>query len=367
MLALQNSGIDSEVITNMRLNGVERPFSPISILPYQTNRVRSFFYRSLRRLSFYPLLIDYIFWRKILTRFQPEVIHCHFAWALPELLRVLAKLQLDIPILVSMHGSDTLPTNKVFWDYKQLIEKAIQQRTILFSVPSYSLKLKAIERINIDEDLISVIPNPYNSIFWLQDRPATYTPGDPIKIATVGRLIKIKGHSYLLEAVRQLKVKGINIALSIIGDGPERNALQHQVDALVLGGSVSFLGALAHHKVAEVLFEQDIYVQPSITDPITGQEESFGVAVIEAIAAGLPVIVTECGGLPETVSGGVEGYALVVAQQNAHELAEQIEKLIAYIQQNKADPRIYQQMLSPFSTEKYVSTVTSIYKRLIIK
>lgn len=123
-------------------------------------------------------------------------------------------------------------------------------------------------------------------------------PPDPPTLATVAMLRPEKGIEDLLEAVALLKDRGRQIRLRIAGDGPLRAALQIKAEALGVVNSVTFEGFLDD---LDYFYQgTDLYVQPS-------REESFGMATLEAMARGLPLVVAASGNLPALVDEGSWG------------------------------------------------------------
>lgn len=139
-----------------------------------------------------------------------------------------------------------------------------------------------------------------------------------LEIITVGSLVWVKGTTHALEAVRQLVAEGIRLRFSIVGDGPERQRVLYTIDDLGLGEHVRLLGRLPPIAVRDALREADIFVLPSLS-------EGFSNAAVEAMACELPVVMTNCGGVIEGVTDGVEG--LVVPVRDPAALALAISKL----------------------------------------
>jgi colanic acid/amylovoran biosynthesis glycosyltransferase len=150
------------------------------------------------------------------------------------------------------------------------------------------------------------------------------TSGCPVVLA-VGRLVAMKGFSYLLEACRLLKDKGIPFMCLIVGDGEEKDRLIGKAASLGVGDVVTFLGGLQEQRVRELLQEASIFVLPSIiTDD--GRRDGIPVSIMEAMAVELPVVSTKIVGIPELVEDKKEG--LLVEQKDPVGLASALEFLI---------------------------------------
>ncbi len=138
-----------------------------------------------------------------------------------------------------------------------------------------------------------------------------------IVVIAVASLTPHKGHQILLEAARVVTKRYENVRFLIAGDGPLRNELESYTREAGLSSKVVFTGQ--RKDVATLLSLGDFFVLPSI------EREGLGIALIEAMAAGLPVIGTRLGGIPEVIEDRVNG--LLVAPGNPGELATAIEKL----------------------------------------
>lgn len=140
---------------------------------------------------------------------------------------------------------------------------------------------------------------------------------DNIVLTFTAHLRPEKGHQYLLEAISKIKSQYPNIILLLIGEGVLRNELQEKTRQLNIEENVRFLGYRAD--IPDLLSATDIYVHSSVN-------EGFGIAIIEAMAVGLPVVATNVGGIPEIVINGVNG--ILVSPENPQALADAIKDLI---------------------------------------
>ena len=135
-------------------------------------------------------------------------------------------------------------------------------------------------------------------------------------ILTVARLHKYKGLECLIEAMKLLQDQMSEARLYILGKGPGEENLQNLVKKLSLEGKVEFIEKpIPNYEMPSLYSECDIYVQPSIIEP-------YGIAVLEAMACGKPVIGTKVGGMMDTIKEGETGF--LVEPGNAEEIADRI-------------------------------------------
>ncbi|MBI3370404.1 MAG: glycosyltransferase family 4 protein [Betaproteobacteria bacterium] len=132
-------------------------------------------------------------------------------------------------------------------------------------------------------------------------RDALGLPADAFVIASVGRLVGWKGLRTVIEALGGLPER---IHYLVVGEGPDREGLEAQAAQRGLQARVHFAGRIAHDELPGILSQCDALVQPSIG------EEAFGISVVEAMACGLPALVSDQGGLPEIVVDGECGRLL---------------------------------------------------------
>jgi glycosyltransferase involved in cell wall biosynthesis len=158
--------------------------------------------------------------------------------------------------------------------------------------------------------------------------PGRMTPAAPppagdtggVRLISVGRLVWQKAYPLLLRACARLRERGVDLRLTIIGEGEERQALETLRDQLGLRDRVDLPGALAAAQVATALRAADLFVLSSVS-------EGFGMVLLEAMACGLPVVAPELNGLPEVVTDGDDGLLFRPGSDEA--LARAIEALVA--------------------------------------
>jgi glycosyltransferase involved in cell wall biosynthesis len=141
-----------------------------------------------------------------------------------------------------------------------------------------------------------------------------------LHMVSVGRMHLCKGHRYTLQAMRRLIDMGADIRYTIAGSGPHEAEIAASVADGRFGDRVRLVGSLGEAEVLELLKTADAFVLSS-----TGIGEASPVAVMEAMAAGVPAVCSVIGGTPEMISDGVDG--MLVAQEDVDGLASAIRRL----------------------------------------
>ncbi len=146
------------------------------------------------------------------------------------------------------------------------------------------------------------------------------------RILMAANFVAVKGHRWLLESAGMLHRRGVQFRLDLAGEGPLRAETVEQVRRLGLGGHVRFLGQLPHSELLRRLAERewDVVLLSSV-ETVDGEREGIPVILMEAMAAGIPVVAPQIGGIPELLDGGA---GLLVAQADAQALADAVERLL---------------------------------------
>jgi glycosyltransferase involved in cell wall biosynthesis len=165
-------------------------------------------------------------------------------------------------------------------------------------------------------------------VIWMGVDVAAFRPpaaarrlDQPVHVVSVARLNRAKGHRFFLSAMARAVSAGLDIRYSIVGDGPYAETLAAEVAAHDLGDRVTFLGALGQDRVRALLEQADILALTS-----TGQGEAAPVAVMEAMACGLPVICSRIGGTPDMITHDVDG--LLCEQEDVDAIFDALCRLI---------------------------------------
>ncbi|MEQ1857752.1 MAG: N-acetyl-alpha-D-glucosaminyl L-malate synthase BshA, partial [Longimicrobiales bacterium] len=236
-----------------------------------------------------------------------DILHMHYAIphaAAAYLAKQMLAAERDIKIVTTLHGTDITLVG-LHPSFRAITRFSILQSDGLSAVSQF-LKNETVRDFSVPEHRIDVIPNFVDTDVWRRDRE----PCHRSKLAPDGQ--KIVMHVSNFRAVKRVqdvvavfaKIRAkVKARLVLVGDGPERpRALQLAAD-LGLGDDVLYLGR--HTSVEELLSCADLFLLPSAS-------ESFGLAALEAMSCGAPVVASNAGGLPEVVEHGVSGYLLPV-------------------------------------------------------
>lgn len=212
--------------------------------------------------------------------------------------------------------------------YNAVHERILRTLTTKYVAISETVKRYAVSDLKIPPVKIEVIRNAVDCQRFSQiavDKGAKLrelgVPGGKHIITTVGILREVKGHRYLIEAAEQVIKKFPDTHFLVVGDtsaDPDfTNRLKEMINASGLLGNISLTGKRSD--IAEILAVSDIFVLPSLW-------EGLSIALLEAMAAGLPAIASDVGSNPEVLTDGINGF--IVPPRDHRLLARRIEELL---------------------------------------
>ncbi|MCK4352705.1 glycosyltransferase [candidate division WOR-3 bacterium] len=226
---------------------------------------------------------------KIITeeKLSPDIIHAHFTYPAGYIGAKLKEMY-KIPLVITAHGYDIydLPFRNEFW--KNKVKYALETADLIITVSNKNLQ--CIKKLGIKTPS-EIIPNGFdNNLFYPKEikecrKNLGLSPNKKI-ILTIGGLVPVKGHKYLIQAMRGVVDKMPNTLCIIIGIGPLKSELKRLINKLNLGNYVKLISGKPHLELPEWINACDVFVLPSL-------RESFGIVQIEAMACGKPVIVNE--------------------------------------------------------------------------
>jgi len=323
-LAGQSTEIDVTVATRTAAGSAEDRELPFQIL---------------RRPS-WPTL-----WR--LVR-ESNIVHL----AGPSMLPLLLSLLLRKPVAVEHHGFQAIcPNGQLFYEPARMLcpghfmasrhrecwkcnakyGRLASLKLWLLTFPRRWLCRLATSNIAPTACVNSLLQLPRTCVIWhgVEERPAPVQPlfREPPTFVFIGRLVSIKGVHILLQAAKHLRSQNLSFRIRIVGDGPERSALEEEAKAFDLADTVSFLGLFPREKTEEVLDGAAAIVVPSLWP------ETFGLVAAENMMRGRLLIVSDLGSLAEVVgpaglqfkTGDAEGLGTCMQRVIEHpEIASQL-------------------------------------------
>lgn len=249
--------------------------------------------------------------KKVLKQFQPDILHAHYVSSYG-FIGALANYK---PFYVSVWGRDIFQFPQQGSANRKIVEYTLSKADVICSTShimaketnKYTGKKIFVTPFGVDMEKFKPLPN--------------LKADDKITIGTVKALSDKYGIRDLINAFATLHSSKNNSELLIVGDGPQKNEYEQLTRELKIDHVTTFTGRVPNDKVPEYINKMDVFGVPSTED-----SESFGVAAVESMACGVPVVVSNVGGLPEVVLEGKTGY--VVPKENPKELAKAILSLV---------------------------------------
>jgi len=248
-----------------------------------------------------------------------DLLHVHYAIPHAYAAYMAKKILLEehgkyVPVVTTLHGTDITLVGKNP-SYKPAVNFSINKSDVVTAV-SESLREDTLDSFDIKKE-IEVIPNFIDLDLYRKDkncRRAQIAPNGEKIITHISNMRKVKRIPDIINVFAGIRAQE-NVVLLMIGDGPEREKAEWQVRELGLTDFVKFFGKT--NEVRRLLCMSDLFL-------LTSETESFGLVALEAMAARVPVLSTNSGGIPEVNVHGHTGYLSPVgdvACMVAHALA----------------------------------------------
>lgn len=296
--------------------------------------------------------------QKFIDNFNPDIIHSHL-W---ESEFILSQISFKNVIWFSHFHSNMAPLDHSFSISNKRKFTDYYEKHIVLN--SYKKKKKRFITISNDTNnyaqkvlpdkfktKICLLKNAINYSTFFNPKKKTLNSTSEIKLISVGSLVKKKNHIFLIHVIKHLKNLNINSTLTILGDGPERLPIEQLINEFNLENNVFLKGKVDN--VSSYLHSSDIYVHSATYEP-------FGLVLLEAMAAGLPVISLDGMGNRDIINNGKNGFIL---SEKKHDLfANQIinlindEKLFNKIQLNAWE------YSKNFDIKQYVQSLLKLYQ-----
>ncbi len=263
-----------------------------------------------------------MYWRlwRLLRRLRPAVVHTRNLAALET--QILGLVMPGVKRVHGEHGRDVSDLHGTNPTYRRL-RRGLNPLIHRFICVSQDLHRWLVGDVRIPAGKVTQI---YNGVdlarFDLRGEHSDLTPsGAPQVIGTVGRLATVKGQAQIIRALAHIFAqhpqRRQQLRCIVVGDGPERAALEAEAFARGVADAVEFRGDRSD--IPQQLAQMDVFVLPSLNEGISN-------TILEAMASGLPVVATDTGGNPELVQAGVTGTLVPVGDAEA--LGEAILELL---------------------------------------
>ncbi|MBI1722303.1 MAG: N-acetyl-alpha-D-glucosaminyl L-malate synthase BshA [Gemmatimonadetes bacterium] len=292
---------------------------------------------------------------EVAVKARLDVIHAHYA--IPHALSGWLAKQLlaeerPLPIVTTLHGTDITLVGQDP-SYYTITKFSIEQSDAVTAVSAY-LRDETYRAFGCTGCGIEVIPN-FVSLEEFKppvERCASFPPGEKV-LMHISNMRPVKRVLDVVHIFARVNAR-IPSRLILVGDGPDRDAAEREVDKLGLSARARFLGKV--EDVAEVLRWADLYLLPS-------QSESFGLSALEALATGVPVVAHRVGGLPEVVQHGINGFLGEVGDVDG--LAAGAVELLADAERWRQASAAARARAADFATERVVPQYEELYAAVV--
>jgi glycosyltransferase involved in cell wall biosynthesis len=239
-------------------------------------------------------------------------LHAHFA-SHPAVAAFIVGRLAGIPWSFTAHGSD-------LHREQSMLKEKVDEASFVVAISEYNRQFILTHVGEQYADKIKVIHCGIDPDCYVQNPSAE----DALEIACIGTLHEVKGQRFLLEACKGLSARGLPWRCHLIGDGPDRGALEALAKALEISDRVVFHGNCERQRVRTLLSTVNVCVAPSVPTS-DGRREGIPVVLMEAAACALPLIASRLSGIPELVRDQETG--LLVEPANAAELESALARI----------------------------------------
>lgn len=292
--------------------------------------------------------LDYLYQKVVQEAGKPDIIYAHYLWNMDWAL--FLKNKYHIPLIGIEHWSEL-----GYDEIKPIIEKnarRIYPQLDKLIVVSHTLQRKIQERIGIKADVVfNTIHDMVKMLTVLQRQQKN----NIVRFITTGTLLPVKGYDNLITAFAKCSFPGDKWNLTIIGEGPEEKTLKQLIVQHNLENNIRLAGRKNKDEIVEALNQSDVFVSSS-------HLETFGVAALEAICCGIPVLATDSGGPREFITE----HNGRLCEDSVDSLKQGIEYMYAhYTEFDKK--RLSEEAVNRFSSTAIANQLTKIFEDVLAK
>jgi glycosyltransferase involved in cell wall biosynthesis len=282
-----------------------------------------------------------------------DIIHAHFlenGFIGAHLKNIYEK-----PLVVTAHGGDVydLPFRDRW--YNSLAKFVLTEADQVITVSKFNAR--KLLSLGVSSDKLHVIPNGYDERLFKpvpapKARERLGLPQNRKILLSVGNLVKVKGHIYLISAMSRVLRERKDVLLIIVGSGPLKEVLQKMIKNYELKNYIMLVGAKEHREIPMWMNASDIFILPSL-------QEGFPTVIPEAMACGKPIVATNVGGVPEVITHNDLG--ILVNPGDSEELASAILEAI----ERKWNPEVILKHAEKYSWSNLAEQIVSVYRKAL--
>lgn len=261
-------------------------------------------------------------WESLISDFKPNIVHTHLFEA-----EIMTRFKPIEGVRYFTHCHDNMPQMKLLrWSElgtKHRLTEFYERHFLMGQYVACANQFIAISedtelffKANLPRPLarkVARIPNAIDHRLFSARSASAPIRGDELRLINVGSFVPKKNQRFLLHVLSRLRDNGMNVTLTLAGDGPLRNQVQSEAKTLGLTNHVHFAGNVSN--VESLLWQSHLYVHSATYEP-------FGLVILEAMAAGLPVVALDGRGNRALHQDGVNGY--LVQEQSPETFASRI-------------------------------------------
>lgn len=309
-------------------------------------------------------LFGFIALFRLVKKEKIDVVSAH--WIIPNgFIAALVKITTGVPITSSIPGADMHMggQNELF---RQMVGFSAKLADHIISDSShyidqlnelgYHPKNVSIIRYGVDTQVFKPLERDKSLLKQLRIDPREKV------ILAVGRMVVQKGFIYLVDAFADVLKIIPNSKLVLIGDGYERSILEKRASQKNITDRIIFAGTISYDQLINFYNLADVFVMPSIKDS-EGNLDASPVAMMEAMACGVPVVATRFSGNEDLIRNGETGY--LVKEKNALEIAKAIKKILNEQVRLKTQTKVRQIAVDNFSIKTIAGKYIEIFEKII--
>jgi len=287
----------------------------------------------------------------IKTMKQFDVVHLQHSYLYPKLTPFFNDDKNKPKIVITLRGGDTYIKPWVSDKWKAFYNKNSKYIDAFITVSQHQKEY--LQKWGVSENKIYVIPVSFGSKTNAEPK---YPSEDKIRIASAHRMCWEKNIEGNLRVIKMLKEKGHSVQYDVFGDGPDKGQLLYLIDKYNLSEEVTYFGKVTNDIFKKKLPKYDFFLQLS-------HSEAFGASVIEAQSKGVPVIISNTGGLPETILDDKSGICI-----DSWDIEKAVNEMINLFTNNEKYYSFSKEAIhnanANFTTEKEVERLLNLYKIL---